>query len=53
MAPNPVGSLELSVCSGSGIDALARLGQPRDDAACGKIDVQVHQLLGHAAPAVR
>ena len=29
--------------------ALARIGRPRDDPAGGKVDVQIHQLLGPGA----
>ena len=41
------------MCGSCSIDALMRFGQPRDNAAGGEIDVQVHQFLGRGAPAIR
>jgi len=46
VAPGPVGPGEPGMGCGRSIDALTRLGQPRDDTAGGEIDVQIHQLLG-------
>ena len=38
---------------GRSIDALTYFGQPRDNAAGGEIDVQIHQLPGRGAHSAR
>ena len=52
-APGPVGSGRRACAAAAALTRSRAVGEPRHDPARGKIDVQIHQLLGRGAPAIR